>query len=161
MVKKIIFYFIFILILIFFQLYATPFFFIYALPILLWLELESKEVFIFLIMAIILDLLSSFYFGFWLFFSIFIFFSTSFILKQYLRNWTLLTFVTVFTAWQIIYGLIYILLSHTAFNWWLLLDLFWSILFCIIIFMVLERLKTWLINHDIISVGQSKEFNLL
>ena len=158
MVKKVSFYLLLILILIFFQLYTTPFFFIYALPILFWMELGSKEVYIFLIAAILLDLLSSFYFGFWFVVALLVFFSSNFILKQYLREWTTMTFVVIFSFWQIAYGLFYIILSKTSFSWYLLVDLVWSLIICIIIFMLFGNLKKWLIDQDIINVSQDKDY---
>ncbi|MDD3773902.1 MAG: hypothetical protein PHW50_01315 [Patescibacteria group bacterium] len=161
MIKKIIFYVSLVLILIFFQLYTTPFFFIWALPILFWLELGSKEVFIFLITAIFLDLLSSFYFGFWLGLSISVFFFSGLILQQYLREWTLWAFVLVFAFWQIIYGFLYLVLSKTPFTWDLLLDFLWSVVFCIIIFMALEYLKKFLIDQNIVSINPDKEYKIL
>jgi hypothetical protein len=160
MVKKIIFYGLLILLLIFFQIYATPLFFVYAVFILFWLGLGAKEVYIFLIAAFFLDLLSSFYFGFWFLLVFLVFFSSGLILKQYLREWTTLTFAIVFTAWQIIYVFLYLFLAKQAWGWNIFFDLILSGVLGLIIFAVLNRLNNWLEKEGLISVDKVAEINI-
>jgi hypothetical protein len=159
MVKKIIFYSLLFLILIFLQLYALPFFFIYALFILFWIGLGAKEIYLFLIVALALDLLSSFYFGFWFIFSITIFFSSGLILRSFLKQWTAFTFILVFMFWELVYGFFYLYLSGRGFSWLIILDFIWIFIFSIIIFILLDFSKVWLERQELITTAKGTEIN--
>jgi len=160
MIKKIIFYLLLFLILIFLQLYAIPFFFIYALFILFWVSLETKEIYIFLIGALVLDILSSFIFGFWFILAILIFISTRWVLKSFLKKWTTFTFIIVFMFWQLIYGFSYLILSGQKITWLISLDFVWSLIVGLLIFVLLDFSRNWLEKEELITISKPTEINI-
>jgi len=157
MILKIIFYTFLALAAVFLQIYAIPIFFSYGLLVIVWSSSESREIYILLIMALVLDFLSSFFFGFWFLILILVFLSCQLIYKYLLREWSILVFGIIFFVWQTIYTFLYLLLSGTKFSYWLITDVFLSLLFAIIFFVAFDFFKNWFLKKEILTPLKNKE----
>jgi len=151
--KKIIFYVIFLLLLLVFQLYFAPYFLLFGLIILVWLGWKAKEVCFFIIASLILDIFSSFPFGIHFFFFLILFLVSSWILKAFFREWTLITFLAWFLLWQIIYLLLWWSLAGNFSDFIMALKILcFDALFAIIFFVFLNYLKALLESQNLVAL---------
>ncbi len=151
MTKKALFYLFLLIIIVVFQVYVRPEFFILGFLILLWVSWEAREVYVFLIAPLLVDLASNLPFGFFVFLSWAYFFLTLWVQKNLFRSWSFWAKSFWFLIGESIYLLFYLEVSQTFSFGILIKNISVAFLFAIILLALAERLRGWLESAGMIA----------